>query len=188
MCPRRRGNWAFGRKTTDKLNDVYIPIRWTTIIDHRINDTGYRQPMGETGSPWYYEVPSLGDDIPDGHGGRRKADENDARMYPYRRLMISSEKCIMYDGPAFNWHGELDLIPFTVDKWPWEPMGFSMVHDGWEIQKALDQIDRGTMDKIAAQLDMPLAYDINAVDKREAEQFDCPVLVALSGRYPILRK
>ena len=128
--------------------------------------------MGEPGASWYYEVPSLGDEIPDGHGGSRKADENDARMYPYRRLMISSEDCVMYDGPAFNWHGQLDLIPFTIDKWPWEPIGFSMVHDGWELQKSIDQVDRGTMDKIAAQLDMPLGYDINAVDKREAEQFD----------------
>jgi len=171
---KRAANWAFGRsgKGKDNLNDLYIPIRWTTIIDHTINTTGYRQPMGEPGASWYYEVPSLGDEISDGHGGSRKADENDARMYPYRRLMISSEDCVMYDGPAFNWHGQLDLIPFTIDKWPWEPIGFSMVHDGWELQKSIDQVDRGTMDKIAAQLDMPLGYDINAVDKREAEQFD----------------
>ena len=171
---KRGTNWAFGRsgKGKDNLNDVYIPIRWTTIIDHAINTTGFRQPMGEPGASWYYEVPSLGDDIPNGKGGTRKADENDCRMYPHRRLLISSEDCVMYDGPAFNWHGQLDLIPFTIDKWPWEPMGFSMVHDGWEIQKSLDKVDRGTMDKIGAQLDMPLGYDINAVDKREAEQFD----------------
>ncbi len=171
---KRATNWALGRsgKGKDNLNDLYIPIRWTTIIDHSINTTGFRQPMGEPGASWYYEVPSLGDDIPNGKGGVRKANENDARMYPYRRMIISSEDCVLYDGPAFNWHGELDLIPFTIDKWPWEPIGFSMVHDGWELQKSLDKVDRGTMDKIGAQLDMPLGYDINAVDKREAEQFD----------------
>ena len=78
----------------------------------------------------------------------------------------------MYDGPAFNWHGELDMIPFTVDKWPWEPIGFSMIEDGWELQKAVDVIDRGTMDKVIADLDRPLGYDMNAVSKREAMEFD----------------
>jgi hypothetical protein len=93
-------------------------------------------------------------------------------MYPYRRLIISSENCIVYDGPAFNWHGELDLIPFNLDKWPWEPMGFNMVHDSYKIQKAIDTIDRGTMDKIVADLDRPLAYNMNAVSRREANQVD----------------
>lgn len=156
----------------DRLNDVYVPIRWTTIIDHRLNETGYTVPMGQPNSSWYYEVPSYGSDLPDGMGGVRKANENDSRLYPYRRLIISSQNCIMYDGPAFNWHGQLDLIPFCVDKWPWEPMGFSMVHDGYQLQKSIDEIDRGTMSKIQAQMDPSMAYDINAVDPREAEEFD----------------
>lgn len=160
-------NW-FSRKKESKLADLYIPIRWTTINDCRINETGQTIGMGQLGSSWYYEVPSYRQELP----GGKIADENDARLYPYRRLIISSESCIMYDGPAFSWHGQLDLIPFCVDKWPWEPMGFSMVHDGWELQKALDQIDRGTMDKINAQQDLPLGYDMNAVSKREADEFD----------------
>ncbi len=47
-----------------------------------------------------------------------------------------------------------------------------MVHDGFEIQEAINEIERGTMDKIRAQLDLPLGYDINAVNPKEAKQFD----------------
>jgi hypothetical protein len=47
-----------------------------------------------------------------------------------------------------------------------------MVHDGYSMQQALDSIDRGVMDKISADMDRPLAYDINAVSKREANIVD----------------
>ncbi len=47
-----------------------------------------------------------------------------------------------------------------------------MVHDGYQIQKAINTIDRGTMDKIVADLDRPMAYNMNAVSKREANQVD----------------
>lgn len=165
------------RDTGSQLSDLFIPIRYSYILDLTINTTDQMIPMGQIGSPWYYEVPFYGQEIPAGvdSQGRmtfRKADENDARMYPYRRLIISSENCVTYDGPAFDWHGELPLIPFCVDDWPWEAIGFSMVHDGYEIQQSIHEIERGVMDKVRAQLDLPLGYDINAVSKMEAKQFD----------------
>jgi hypothetical protein len=177
---QRRPWWnPFRRQqvTGNELSDCLIPIRYTTINDLSLNTLGKTYPMGEPGSPWAYDVYAIGQQIPDGvnEDGSprfRVADMNDARMYPFRRLIISSETCIMYDGPAFNWHGELDLIPFCLDKWPWEPTGFSLFHDGYSTQEALDAIDRGIMDKINADMDRPLAYDINAVAKREANIVD----------------
>jgi len=174
----RRTWWnPFNKKSQQSGGGDLIPIRYTTINDLQINQTGKTILMGELDSPWSYEVPSVDTEIPagrnlDGNPVTRKATKVDARMYPFRRLIISSDTCILYDGPAFNWHGRLDLIPFCLDRWPWEPMGFSMVHDAWTIQQALDQIDRGTMDKIVADLDRPLAYNMNAVSKREANQVD----------------
>jgi hypothetical protein len=170
---QKMANWfGLGRSKSDGLSEVYIPIRYTTINDLSLNMTGHTIPMGQPGSSWYYEVPSLGQEISNGNGGSKTADMNDARMYPYRRLMISSPKRCMYDGPAFNWHGELDLIPFYLDWWPWEPMGLSQMHDGWELQQALDHIDRGSMEKVRIDLDRPLAYNLDAVTKKEASSFD----------------
>lgn len=174
----RRGFWGMFKGKRDAGAATHlIPIRYTTINDLEVNMTGKTITMGQPGSAWSYDVPSFGQDMSAGRDLKgnavfRKADVNDARMYPYRRLMISSQDCVMYDGPAFNWHGELDLIPLCLDKWPWEPIGFSMVHDGYRIQKAIDEIDRGTMDKINADMDRPLAYNMNAVSKREATQVD----------------
>jgi hypothetical protein len=110
--------------------------------------------MGEEGTSWAYTV-KPGD-----------------LLYPYRRLLISSEACVMYDGPSFDWHGRFPGVPFSTDRWPWEPLGFSMVRDGYKLQEAMTEIERGTMDKERAKLDLPLGYDINSVTKKEAQQFD----------------
>ena len=169
----RRYGWnPFKKRTQMGSVDNLIPIRYTTINDLAVNLTGKTITMGQEGSPWAYDVPSYKSQFKDANGNIREATANDARMYPYRRLLISSENVMLYDGPAFNWHGELDLIPFCLDRWPWEPIGFSMIHDGYRLQKSIDQIDRGTMDKIVADLDRPLAYNMNAVGKLEANRVD----------------
>jgi hypothetical protein len=161
-----------------QLQDLLVPIRKTYIIDLTINRTKSAIPMGEPGASWSYIVPFVGQDIKvgvDPTSGTtlyRKADENDARLYPHRRLVISTDACIMYDGPGFDWHGLFPGISFTVDDWPWEPLGFSLVHDGWEIQDAINRIYRGNMDKTNAQLDPAMAYDTNAVSSAEAKRFD----------------
>ncbi len=170
--------WSAMRRSPDsRMSDAFVPLRYTTVIDLTVNTTGQTIPMGEIGSPWQYDVPSVGQDVqvgqgPDGSPIFRKADVNDARLYPFRRLLISSQSCVCYDGPAFNWHGELDLVPFCVDDWAWEPLGFSLVHEGYDLQEAQHEIERGVMDKVRAQLDMPLGYDINAVESKQAKQFD----------------
>lgn len=150
------------------LADLLVPVRRQYIIDLTINRTGKSIPMGDPGSSWYYEVPSVGDRLPDG----RTADASDARLYPYRRLMISSDRCVMYDGPAFDWHGMFPGVPFSVDMWPWEPLGFSLVHDGYDLNEAIKEIARGNMDKVRAQLRPSMAYDINTVPKKDADNFD----------------
>lgn len=160
------------------LSDLLVPIRKTYVIDLTINRTGAKIPMGEPGSSWFYEVPSVGMDIPvgiDSKSGQmtyRKADENDARLYPYRRLIISSDNCIPYDGPNFDWHGMFPGISFCVDEWPWEPLGFSLVHDGYELNEAIKKIARGNMDKVSAQLQPAMMYDQNATSMNEARAFD----------------
>ena len=175
---QRRAWWnPFKARNQADTAEQLIPIRYTTINDLAVNMTGQTIPMGQPGTSWYYEVPSYGQRVqigtdPEGHPTWREADVNDARMYPFRRLIISSESVVLYDGPSFNWHGELDLIPFCLDRWAWEPIGFSEIHNGYRIQRGIDEIDRGTMDKINADMDRPLAYNMNAVSKREATQVD----------------
>ena len=178
------GNWIqrvagkIRRSGDNTLTDLLVPIRYTYVIDLTINKTGKEIPMGEYGSSWFYKVPYAGQQIPTGldpQSGQptfRVADENDARLYPYRRLIISTPETKLYDGPSFDWHGMLPLASFSVDAWPWEPLGFSLVHDGYEINEAIKIIYRGNMDKIRAQLRPALTFDTNATAMREARAFD----------------
>ncbi|MGH7182579.1 MAG: hypothetical protein ACREJN_11455, partial [Nitrospiraceae bacterium] len=178
MFQRMFGN--FFRGADSVAQDAFVPVRKTWVIDLSINETGEVLYMGDwtvnsKGDPepensWSYKVPSYKKSIP--WRKDKIADVNDARIYPNRRLLISSETCIMYDGPAFDWHKELPLVPLCLDDWAFDPMGFSLVRDGYEIQKSLNELERGTMDKNRAQMDMSLAYDINAVSSQEAKQYD----------------
>jgi hypothetical protein len=157
------GNWWSQGDHPHKGTDLYIPIRYTTIIDPSINDSSTPRAMGQPGTPWYYVVPPYDPKL---------KNHDAARLYPFRRLIITSEDVELYDGPAFNWHAQLDLIPITVDRWPWAPGGFSMVHDGYNIQKNIDRLERGSLDRQRAQANLALAYDINAVNPSEAAAFD----------------
>lgn len=139
---------------TPGIGDLMIPVRYTYVIDLTRNTTSSPIPMGEEGTSWSYTV-KPGD-----------------LLYPRRRLLISSESCVMYDGPSFDWHGRFPGVPFCTDKWPWEPLGFSMTRDGFDLQQAMTELERGTMDKERAKMDLPLGYDINSVTKKEAQQFD----------------
>lgn len=182
---RMFGSRASGSADTG-LVDLLVPVRYTYVNDLTINRTTQPIPMGEPGSDWSYTVPYIGQDIFMGNDPRsgtplyRKATENDARLYPYRRLLISTDQCNMYDGPSFDWHGKFPLVSFCPDEWPWEPLGFSLVHDGYELQNAINEIARGNMDKTRASLDLPLAYDFNAVAEKDARGID-PMMPR--GRY-----
>lgn len=153
-------------------SDLYAEIRYTYVLDLAVNLTDRIIPMGQPGTSWYYEVPYMGMEISDGKGGSRTATATDARMYPRRRLMIHTEGVVLYDGPSFDWHGKVPLVPFCVDDWPWEGIGFSLIRDGYNQQTAINELDRGCMDVNRARLDLPMAYDTNSVSKREAQRFD----------------
>lgn len=144
--------------------DHYCEIHYTFVRDITINTTGKRIPMGDIGSSWYYEVPSLGDLIPDGKGGTRKAGIEDCLLFPRLRLIISSPGMTrpIYDGTAFDWHGLMPAVPYQVDDWPWEGTGLSLVSEIRKIDMAKQRVERG-MDQIAKhRLDPALAYDLNA--------------------------
>jgi len=176
---QRMYSWTRRAAGSDALqSNLLIPIRKTYVIDLSINSTDRPIPMGEPGTTWSYTVPYIGQEIPIGRDPvtgqplTRRADENDARLYPNRRLLISSDTAMLYDGPNFDWHGMLPLVSFSLDDWPWEPLGFSLVHEGYEINEAIKELDRGNMDKARAMLDLPMAYDTNAVSLADARRFD----------------
>ena len=74
----------------------------------------------------------------------------------------------MVDGPARDWHG---MIPprFFADDWAWEPMGFSLIRDVLDTERARQFTERAMDMKIKAQMDPALIYDSTKINPGTAE-------------------
>src|SRR4029450_6458814 len=159
-----------GRDDIFPTCDVYE----ATIMDLSINTSGHPVPMGKPGTSWAYTVPSYGSDIPTGTNGwegvplYRKATYDDARLYPLRRRMIATSTCLLEDESAPWWHGLVALTPFRFDDWPWEALGFSLVHDVKTIEEDNNTLMRGITDAATIRLAPPMAADENLVSERLA--------------------
>lgn len=153
-------------------------IRYTFIRDISINTYGKVVPMGQQGTSWYYEVPYVGQEIlggvRNGQPFQRKAVAEDCLLYPYLRLIISNKgmSTPMYDGPAFDWHGEMPVVQYDVDDYPWEGMGRSLVGDVGSIQQTIRKFER-KMDAVnTVTLNPPMGYDRTSTGGPKIENFD----------------
>ena len=154
-------------------------IRYTLVRDLRINQTDMPIPMGNPGASWSYVVPAMGQDISgyEVKGGQRqmrKANIDDCRLYPNMRLIITGSGVSdqpLEDGPAWDWHG---MMPprFFADDWAWEPMGFSLIRDVLDTERARQFTERAVDMKIKAQMDPAMIYDSSKINPATAEQFD----------------
>lgn len=183
----------------DSQLEQYCDIYYTYILDLRINfgeidpegkpilgedgnPVGKELEMGQPGTSWYYKVPYVGQIIKrfeDGRMQERPATVDDCRVYPQRRLIISCDKALMYDGPAFDWHGMVPLIPFYFDKQAWGD-AFSLFDGTYPLQDAIDDLARSVYRVAMARARPGKVYnmDITTGDKnakitsRQAEGMD----------------
>lgn len=153
-------------------------IRYTFVRDISINTYGKPIPMGEPGTSWFYVVPYVGQDI---FGGiqngvpiKRKALPEDCLFYPRLRLLISNRgmSAPMYDGPAFDWDGEMPAIQYDVDDWPWMGVGNSLVGDVGSIEQTIRKLERKMDQVVTVTLNPPMGYDRTAVGGPKIENFD----------------
>lgn len=160
------------------FGNLYCEIRLTFVRDIAINNYGSELPMGEPGTSWFYKVPTVGQDIAAGvRNGQpfiRKAQPEDCLIYPYLRLIISNKgmKTPMYDGPAYDWHGEIPVVQYDVDDWPWEGMGRSLVGDVASIENTIRKMERKIDQVITTSLNPPMGYDRTATGGPKIENFD----------------
>jgi len=197
-----RGRWEKARQQMHGLGgqlEQYCDIYYTYVLDLRINfgemdaegkpvigedgnPVGKELEMGQPGTSWHYKVPYVGQTITRFEGGRnveRPATEDDCRVYPRRRLMISCDSALMYDGPAFDRHGMVPLVPFYFDKWAWGDAN-SLFDGTWPLQDAIDDLARSIYRVAMARAKPGKSYnaDITTGDKnakltsRQAEGID----------------
>jgi hypothetical protein len=146
--------------------DVYT----TYIMDPSVNNTGRPIPMGDPGTSWEYIVPYLGQEIPTGMRDRqgrmimKRADMEDARLFPLRRRAIWTDTVILKDGTSPYLHGRVPRVQLRFDDYPWDFLGTSIIHDTWRIQKAENQMWRAIVDSVLVRLQPPLKHDPNVLD------------------------
>ncbi len=165
-----------------RINYGELDAEGKPVVDEDGNPVGKELDMGEPGTTWYYKVPFVGQKITRFENGRtveRIATEDDCRVYPQRRLMISCDGALMYDGPAFDWHGMVPLVPFYFDKWPWGD-AYSLFDSTYHLQDAIDDMARSIYRVAMGRARPGKVYnsDITTGDKnarlssRQAEQID----------------
>ena len=127
-----------------RINYGTLDSEGKPIVDEEGNRIGVEMEMGQPGTSWSYKVPFVGQKIKvfrDGKEQEIEAGPDECRVYPYRRLMISCDKALMYDGPSFDWHAKVPLIPFYFDKWAWGDA--SSLFDGtYPLQDGIDDLAR----------------------------------------------
>lgn len=166
------------RKEAEAGSFPTIDINYSYIIDGSINTSGHKIPMGKPGTSWYYEVPSINDDIPTGirdvHGNElvRKATEEDAMLYPFRRLIIWADGALLSDDTSPWWHGMAPYVPFGFDEWPWDFLGYSLAHDAAPLEQSMNNAMRAIDDSANVRLRPPLQYDRNVITKSFMDRFD----------------
>ena len=167
-----------GYKDVDDLGRALVTVYEVYLNDASVNASGRSMQMGVPGSPWEYQVPSLGSDIPTGindSAGRpltRKADYHDARIYPYRRHIVCTRNQVLYDGPSRWWHGQVPLVKFRLDDWPFEYCGIPLTKEPAKMQAMVTSLLRAYDDSANARLRPPLVYDESRVNGELARSFD----------------
>ena len=164
--------FKYGEASGENWANLYCEIRYTFVRDLSINETQQVIPLGDIGedgqpkTSWSYLVPYRGMLIPshvgsDGKMTMRPAEWEDCMLYPRRRLIITSKGMNkpLYDGPGKDWHGMFPIAEYCADDWPWEPSGYSLVHDIHSMERSRQIAERGVDQTIKARLDPSMGYD-----------------------------
>ena len=166
-----------------RINYGSVDEQGNPILDDEGNPIGKELAMGQEGTSWFYKVPWVGQMIERFEDGRmvtRPASEDDCRVYPQRRLMISCDSALMYDGPAFDMHGMVPLVPFYLDDWAWEGTGYSLFRGTADTQDAIDDLVRAVYRIAMARAAPGKSYNIDItggkegakISSRQAEALD----------------
>ncbi|MHA2064560.1 MAG: portal protein, partial [Candidatus Thorarchaeota archaeon] len=154
-----------------------VTLRYTYVLDNTVNHGSRPKKMGPPGASWGYTVPQVGGNVPDGYNPDgtvryREANDHDAKLFPMRRLIISTENVILYDGSNVNWHGKVPVTPLWFDKWPWEYLPFSLVSEVMGINASNMTLMRAIDDSMKARLRPPMMYDNRVLSENAVRKMD----------------
>lgn len=165
-----------GYRGEDPAGKHLVTVYDIYILDSQVNNGQSPIKKGVEGSPWEYNVPFYGQPIPTGlnYPGTsspitRPADYHDSRIFPYRRHIIATRTAVLYDDTSKWWHGNVPLVKFRLDDWPFEYCGIPSTKDPAKSQAMFTSLWRAYDDSANARLRPPLGYDKDRVSADAAK-------------------
>jgi hypothetical protein len=141
-----------------------VDLFYMYIDDKSRNNTGDtvlmgdwdRRPTGELVglNHWSYEV--------------KPGDER----YPFKRLIIFTRTCVLYDGPSPYWHGMFPVAKLTPEPFPDLWFGISPLWACLPLQESLNKLYRGFDDHIQVFLKPPVSGDRRSLSPAEMVNLD----------------
>lgn len=162
--------WNFSEEPSDWARH-YTELHYIFVRSLEINRSGKRLLFGKEAAPWHYEVPTMGELIATVNPFNlmpqsREAKETDCLLYPQLRLIITCPTCPvpLYDGTAFDWHGEMPPIPYDLSDTAWGigGIGPSLVYQVSSLEKARRRLISTSTELREVSMDPPMGYDLNA--------------------------
>lgn len=124
------------------LNDRSINLNDKTVL------------MGKPGTSWSYTV------------------EPGKPLYPRKRLIVCTEKVVLYDGPNPYWHGMYPISRLKLDPWPWVFMGLSMANDLMPMQDGINNMANWALNTFNLAADRGQVVDSNAMPEGQFRRLD----------------
>lgn len=155
---------------TEEIFDIYI-------LDPAVNRSGFKIGMGRPGTCEYYEVPSVGQEIPinmlDSYGVQktRKALEGDCLIYKYRRRIICTRTHIISDAASPWLHGKVPIVRVALNDTPWDKVANSMAMEGNSLNRTIESLYRGIQDIIELRMQPGLKLP-DSLAQKTAEAID----------------
>lgn len=92
--------------------------------------------------------------------------------YPFKRLIIFTRTCVLYDGPSPYWHGMFPVAKFTPEPFPDLWFGISPLWACLPLQESLNKLYRAFDDHIQVFLKPPVSGDRRSMSPGELVNLD----------------
>ena len=133
------------------VNTMYLADPRTNTKDHDV----YMGPWknGQPQSQWSYKV------------------KPGAPLYPFKRMIVWTTECLLYDGPSPYWHAKFPVIKLTLNPWPNSWLGKAPLWDLLPLNESMNALLR-VIDDHAAQLAQPGVIADRNVSSAELKKFN----------------
>jgi hypothetical protein len=160
--------WRFQEEPSDWARH-YTELHYIWVRTIELNNGPKFQTFGKDGAPWQYTVPPMKSLIvtrnPFNKAPQsREAKHQDCLLYPQLRLIITCPTVTvpLYDGTAFDWHGEHPPVPYDLTKVAWSPLAPSLVSQVSSLERARRRLISTSTEVTEVSMNPPLGFDLNA--------------------------